>query len=256
MNTHPRPPQTVQSVSRTLTLLKLLARNHEHGLDLPDLTQATGLNRSTIFRLLTCLVQTGYAQRDEESGQYRLHINAMQLGLTAMVRPPIVDRCRSLMQTVARATEDTVFLIVRNGDFAHCLHLEQGPYPVRVLTSLVGSFRLLGLGTGGQALLATLSGPELKELFRRHEGQYTRNGFDEARLRNMFRKTRRDGYATGTNLLVQGATAVAVPFEVTPGHYASLSVAAISTRLEGERRPRIAKMVKDALHDAGMEPCL
>lgn len=254
MNTSTRTGRIVQSVSRTLILLKILGRQRGDELDLHTLVQETGLNRSTAFRLLACLAQAGYVRRNEITGSYRLDINAMQLGLTAMTRPPIVERCRPIMQLIARATEDTVFLVVRNGDFAHCLHLEQGEFPVQVISTLSGSFRLLGLGTAGQALLATLDDRALESLFRQHAREYERNGLTVSRLRGMVRRTRKEGYSASVNLLIQGAGAVGLPFEVTPGHYAALSVGAISSRMGDDRQPVIAKMMKDALRQEGLKP--
>ncbi|GFN28352.1 IclR family transcriptional regulator [Achromobacter denitrificans] len=254
MNNSSRGNQNVQAVSRAMALLRLLARHHEDGVRLPALAAATGLNRSTAFRLLGSLVQAGYGQHHEDSGTYRLGINAMQLGLTAMSRPPIVERCRPLMQAVARATEDTVFLVVRNGDFAHCLHLEQGAFPVRVITSLVGSFRLLGEGTAGQALLATLGDTELRDLYRRHAADYKSKGFTEGRIRQMVQRTLKNGYATGIDLITKGAYAVGVPFEATPTHYAALSVGAIASRLNEGRRAEVARIMNDALRKGGFTP--
>ncbi|MNX39620.1 HTH-type transcriptional regulator KipR [compost metagenome] len=256
MNTDSRSSQTVQAVSRAMALLKLLARHHEDGVRLPALARASGLNRSTAFRLLGSLVQAGYGQHHEDSGTYRLGINAMQLGLTAMSRPPIVARCRPLMQAVARATEDTVFLVVRNGDFAHCLHLEQGAFPVRVITSLIGSFRLLGEGTAGQALLATLGEAELRGLYGRHAADYESKGFSERRIRQMVQRTLKNRYATGIDLITKGAYAVGVPFEVTSTHYAAISVGAIASRLSEGRRDEVAQIMKDALRNAGFMPFL
>jgi DNA-binding IclR family transcriptional regulator len=253
--TAPEPRiQTVQAVSRAIFLLKLLARGHADGQTVQVLTSDSGLNRSTVIRLLGCLEHSGYVQRHAEAGLYRLGLNAMQLGLTAMSRPPIVERCRPIMQSIARSTEDTVFLIVRNGDFAHCLHLEEGAFPVRAITSLVGSFRLMGEGTAGQALLATLSDEELRALYKRHAVTYTRKGFTEDQLQQMVQRTRRERYSTGLGLVAQGANAIGVPFEATPGHYAALSVGAIASRMDSKRRPQIAQKVKDALRRWGFTP--
>jgi len=49
---------------------------------------------------------------------------------------------------------DTVFLVIRQGDYCLCLHREEGHFPVKVFTTDVGGRRLLGLGAGGLALIA------------------------------------------------------------------------------------------------------
>lgn len=253
MNTSPDKVSGAQSIARALSMLKMLAQHHEKGADLTEMTALTGLNRTTVYRLLSGLAQGGYVERNEMTKKYHLGLNAMQLGLTAMTRPPIVERCRPLMRSLARSTGDTVFLIVRNGDFAHCLHLERGPFPVRVMTTLTGSFRLLGLGTAGQALLATLTTEELKALFSRHAAEYERNGMSEYRIKKIVERTRSDGYSTGLNLLIPGIHAVGVAFELTEGHYAALSIAAIASRLDEKRRRLVAENIRTELNENGFK---
>jgi len=58
------------------------------------------------------------------------------------------------MKTLARQSDDNVFLICRMGDMSYTLHLEQGSLAIPAYASLVGTTRLLGLGTGSMALLA------------------------------------------------------------------------------------------------------
>jgi len=252
------PPngQVVQAVSRAMTLLKLLASNNTEGLSAQVLAQMSGFNRSTVTRLLGCLVRTGYVQHRTKLGLYRPALSTMQLGLTAMNRSPVLERCRPLMQSITRMTGDTVFLVVRNGDFAHCLHLEAGAFPVRAITLLVGSFRLMGQGTAGQALLATLRDPELADLYQRHQVEYERKGLSESKLREMVQRTHLDRYSTGLGLVAKGVNAIGVPFEVMPGHYAALSVGAIASRMDEKRRPQVAQVVKSTLEKWRFTPFL
>ena len=237
-----------------MQLLKLVASGQEDGKRVQMLVDASGLNRTTVTRLLGCLAETGYVQRIEETGMYRPGIRAMQLGLVAMNRAPIIERFRPMMKSIARITGDTVFLTVRNGDYAHCLHLEKGTFPVQVVISLVGSFRLMGEGTAGQALLATLPRTQLQELYQRHADEYLRKGFTLDRLEQMVRKTLKARYSSGIGLIDQRVNAVGIPFEVTPGCYAALSVGAIESRMDAKRRKEVARILDDVLHQAEVTP--
>src|SRR5690625_6623908 len=54
-----------------------------HGPDrllLSDLTDATGLPRSTVFRLITQLVAVGWVERDEEKQGYRIGRRMISVG--------------------------------------------------------------------------------------------------------------------------------------------------------------------------------
>ena len=91
-----------QSLRRALSLLRLLAEHQEDGITLTEVMAASGLERSTAHRLLSCLAEEQFAERDPDSKSYRLGIDAMQLGFASMRRVPLVDNCKPLMQKLAR----------------------------------------------------------------------------------------------------------------------------------------------------------
>lgn len=242
-----------QAVFRAFDLLKLVGRNHEHGIALAALVASTGLERTTTYRLLSCLEDTGLVARNERK-LYRLGLEAMQLGLATMTRVPILERCRPMMIRLARRTEDTVYLVVRNGDFAHCIHYEEGAFPIKALVLQVGGLRLLGVGSAGSALLATLSPEEVEKFHARHHTELPAERASLAQLRRQIAQTLRRGYACTDNLVAEGVSGVGVYFEVTPGTYAAISVGAIRSRMREERRGEIARLMFDELHASGWKP--
>lgn len=241
-----------QAVFRAVELLKLIGLNHERGTTLAALVASTGLDRTTAYRLLTSLAQTGLVARDERK-LYRLGLEAMQLGLATMSRVPILERCRPMMIRLARRTEDTVYLVVRNGDFAHCIHYEEGAFPIKALVLQVGGLRLLGVGSAGTALMATLSDVEIEAFHARHKAELPAER-TPAQLRRLSAQTRRRGYACTDNLVAEGVSGVGVYFEVTPGTYAAISIGAIRSRMPEERRQWIASVMFEELRASGWAP--
>jgi len=239
-----------QAVFRAIDLFKLVGLNHERGISLASLVAATGFDRSTTYRLVSSLVQTGLVARDDRK-LYRLGLEAMQIGLATMSRVPIVERCRPLMIRLARRTEDTVYLVVRNGDHAHCVHYEEGAFPIKALVLQLGGLRLLGVGSAGTALLATLSDAELEAFHARHRGELPPERSSLAHLRRQVAQTRRRGHAFTDNLVADGVSGVGVFFEVTPGTYAAISVGAIRARMNDERRQWIAGVMAEELRLSG-----
>ncbi len=242
-----------QSLSRALALLKCIGAAHERGIELAELLAATGLDRSTAFRLVSGLVHAGFVEREEDTKKYRLGIESMQLGLTAMSRAPVLVSCRPMLQSLARQTEDTVFLVIRNGDYGHCLHMEEGSYPIKAHTLMVGSLRLLGIGTAGLALLARLPDAEIDALYRRHRDEYDAAGLTRLRLLELVGRTRRQGYSESENLVTAGAGGVGAAFEISQGHYAALSVASVMSRMNKTRRTWVAGLVLEEVRKAEMQ---
>ncbi len=243
-----KPPATAgaQSLRRALQLLRLLAEHQEDGIRLTDVMAATGLERSTAHRLLSCLVDEQFAERGDGKA-YRLGIDAMQLGFASMRRVPLVDACRPLMQRLARMSGDTVFLVIRQGDYCLCLHREEGHFPVKVFTTDVGGRRLLGLGAGGLALMATLADAEIERLFERHAAEYAQAGFARERLLQAVRRTRAAGWADIVDTLTTGVSGVGATFAPSAGTLAAISFGAITPRLPAERKQEMARLLQTQL---------
>jgi DNA-binding IclR family transcriptional regulator len=246
------PKAGAQAVFRALELFKLVGLNHENGIALPTLVASTGLDRTTTYRLLSALVETGLVARHDDK-TYRLGLEAMQLGLATMSRVPILERCRPMMIRLARRTEDTVYLVVRNGDFAHCIHHEEGAFPIRTLVLQVGGLRLLGVGSAGTALLATLTDAEIEAFHERHRAELPPERKSLASVRREVAQIRKRGYALTNNLVADGVSGIGMGFEVTPGTFAAISVAAIRSRMTEERRHEIAQTMIAELRNSGWE---
>lgn len=239
-----------QSLRRALQLLRLLAEHQEEGIRLTAVMAASGLERSTAHRMLSCLVEERFAERDADTKAYRLGIDAMQLGFASMRRVPLVDACRPLMQRLARLSGDTVFLVIRQGDYCLCLHREEGHFPVKVFTIDVGGRRLLGLGAGGLALMATLADTEVERIFKRHAAEYAQAGFSRERLLQAVRRTRTQGWADTVDTLTAGVSGVGSTFAASPSTCAAISFGAITPRLPPARKKELAQMLKTELTPA------
>lgn len=236
-----------QSLRRALQLLRLLAEHQEDGLKLSEVIAASGLERSTTHRLLSCLVEERFAERDSANKGYRLGVDAMQLGFASMRRVPLVDSCRALMQKLARMSGDTVFLVIRQGDFSVCLHREEGHFPVKVFTTEIGGQRLLGVGAGGLALMAALSDAEIERIMERHATEYEQVGLTPARMAHVVRETRKKGYADIVDTLTVGVSGVGRTFAASATSMAAISFGAITPRLPPERKKEMAQLLIDQL---------
>jgi DNA-binding IclR family transcriptional regulator len=232
-----------QSLRRSLQLLRLLAQHQEDGIKLTDVIAASGLERSTTHRLLSCLVEERFAERDPDSKAYRLGVDAMQLGFASMRRVPLVDSCRPLMQKLARMSGDTVFLVIRQGDYCVCLHREEGHFPVKVFTTEIGGRRLLGVGAGGLALMAALSDSEIGRILERHAAEYEKAGFTRERMIKAVKRTRAAGYADIEDTITVGVSGVGRIFAASAATLAAISFGAITPRLPPARKKEMAQLL-------------
>jgi DNA-binding IclR family transcriptional regulator len=242
-----------QSVSRAWCLLRIISRAHPQGISIAELAATAELDRATAYRLVSSLVEFDLVERDQ-SRVYRLGVEAMQLGLAAMRSAPIIERVRPVMQRLARRTEDTVFLVVCSGDYGHCLHFEEGPYPVKALVLQVGGMRVLGIGSAGVTLLSMYQDSQIESLYQRHQDEFQPRGLGLPQLKRLINDTRHRGYADTDALVADGVSGVGMRFELSTGSQAAISIAAIRSRMKPERKAWIANLISEELRTGGFSP--
>lgn len=232
-----------QSIRRALHLLRLLAQHDSRGLSLQQVTAMSGLERSTAHRLLSCLVEEQFARRSPERF-YHLGVDAMQIGFSAMQRAPIADTLRPLAKRLCRISGDTVFLVVQQGDYALCLLREHGDFPVRIFTIDVGEKRLLGVGAGGLALLASFDDASIAEIHRRHAPTYTAAGLSLDTLLTRVENARARGFAEIIDGITPGISGVGYAFQISDIARVAISFGAINPRLDRSRRQAMGELLK------------
>ncbi|SDY33990.1 transcriptional regulator, IclR family [Variovorax sp. YR266] len=190
-------------------------------------------------------------EQHAESRRYLLGPLAFELGLAAEQHFDLRSRCRHLLESLARETEDTAYLIVRGGIDAVCLDRVEGLSPIRVVTLDIGSRRPLGLGAGGLAILAALPDEEreslLADLKPKIEKQWLLPGHSLARS---VQQARDDGYALIRNRITAGTTAIGVCAKDSQGRpVAALSVAAVNARMGAARIDRVHQLLIEATRE-------
>jgi DNA-binding IclR family transcriptional regulator len=236
---------TSTSTHKALTLLKHVGIHHEQGIRLKELIEATGLDKSTAHRLLGCLVDEGFVEPIATTKLYRLGVESMQLGLSSANMAPLVDRFRPLMLKLARLTEDSVFLVVRSGDMALCVHREEGSYPVKVFLLAPGTRRLLCMSAVGLAILAHETDDEIARLYARHNLSYSKIGITLKRLRQLIAATRQQGFSEVTDFVLEQTAGVGYATRISASTQIGISIAAISARMPHKRRIELGKMLRE-----------
>jgi len=244
------------SLKRGVGLLKLLATAGARGLALTELAKRAAVPHPTAHRVLGQLIDERLVNHDTETRRYRLGPLAFELGMASSTLYDIRDLCDGSMEALARETEDTVYLVVRSGFDAVCMHRREGDFPIRALVLEVGSRRPLGVGAGGLAVLAAIDPTEREEIIERVAPKLGAFGnLDEAGLREACDKTRAAGHSLIQNRVSLGITAVGVHFRNPIGQpVGALSVAALTQRMTARRIQAITEQLRGARTD--VEQCL
>lgn len=240
------PAGGTQSAAKVLALLRHVGAHHASGIRLRDLIALTGQDRSTAHRLLACLVKEGFVERIDSTKLYRLGIEALQWSLSSAGLAPVVERFRPVMQRLARQTGDTVFLVVRSGDQALCLHREEGPFPIKAFIVETGMRRPLAISAVGAAILSQLPEHEVRELYARNTHDYELAGMSLERMLAILDRTRRAGFSTMTDFRMDETCGVGCAFRLSRNSFAGVSIAAIKSRMPDKRMAELgAQLVRE-----------
>lgn len=245
------PGQTVQ---RAISLLRLIASSNTHDLRLIDLAEASGLNKSTAHRLLQCLLEERMLTRSRKSRGYRLGPLLYEFGLTALPAKSIKEIAHPHLCTVAEMTGDMTFLVARSGYETVCLDAIAGHFHVQTMTSGVGDRHPLGIGAGGQAILAALADSEIELVFEATRHQLRNySQFSRQSILNDVAGCRRRGYSLDENMAADGISAMGKAI-CLPGKIpiAAVFVAMLSSRMHQTRRSKLARHLEACA--AAIEP--
>ncbi len=225
------------SLKRGVQLLKLLATAGPRGLPLTEIAARAGLPHPSVHRVLLQLGAERLVDRHPELRRYRLGPLAFELGMAGSTMYDIRDLCEPAMAALAQATEDTVYLVLRSGFDAVCMHRHEGSFPIRTLVLEVGSRRPLGVGAGGLAILSALGEEERGEVLARvAPGLAQFDRLTPEAVADACAATRKRGAALIQGTINLGVTAVGHAFHDGMGQaIGALSVAALAQRMTAAR---------------------
>ncbi|WP_425102057.1 IclR family transcriptional regulator [Tropicibacter sp. S64] len=246
MDTKEKSAAGSQSIDRALMLLSLISSHGGEEVPMPVLTRETGLSRPTIRRILLALIRSGYVEQSPEGG-YFPGPECLIAGASAARRNTLLDVSMESLLHLADASGDSSFVSIRRGAHAVCLHREEGSFPIRTHVLQPGARHPLGVGAGAMAILSALPAAEAEAVIETTRAERTAQfpGFDDAFLREELARARARGWSLNPGMYVANSWAIGVPVRGPSGAaIGALSIAAIDSRMAGNRQDSLATMLK------------
>jgi DNA-binding IclR family transcriptional regulator len=198
----------LQSVLAALDLLDCFAQREELGVS--ELARHIGVAKSTAHRLLTTLCARGFAERDEETGRYRLGLHLYELGHLAVSRSDIRNAALPILQDLHQRTGATAHIGVPDGD--EVIYLER----------IIGRASLSAWSNIGRRLpsVSTSSGKAMYAYSPRFAKGRLHGPVPEAfstdssmagRYRVALQETIKRGFAISVDESLKGLTSIAAP---------------------------------------------
>jgi DNA-binding IclR family transcriptional regulator len=244
-----------QVIDRGAQLLTLVLES-EGPRGLTELAADAGLPKSTASRLLGALERHGLVAQQGERGRFRPGPTLVRFASRGGAGRNLVELAQRPMAALAEATGETINLAIPGpAGVEHLAQVESRHY--LSTSQWVGRHVPYHCSANGKVLLAygaasSAPGGTLEPLT-------SRTIVDPARLESELESVRREGFASATDELELGLSAVAAPVHDEGGRVvAALSVSGPTLRLTprriGELRPIVIKQARALSKQLGHRP--
>jgi DNA-binding IclR family transcriptional regulator len=230
-------PSGTQSLTRSITLLRVMVTRGEIGWRLSDLAAVCGLDKGTAHRILAGLVKERLVQQRPSDRRYLAGPLLYELSLSLPGHHEFQRLAEAQLGTLARRLHGTALLLLRSGHEYVC-SVCIGPARLPGLMVEQGTRRPLFTSVGGVAILQTLDADEAQEVMQ-HNIAHETSKRGEARmpaLQKMRERSARYGFGVNLNDVVAGIHAFGVPLRAPNGKaFAALCLMGTAERF-GEAR--------------------
>lgn len=231
--------QGVRSIRRALDILSLLT-DQTPVVSIRDITEATGLPKTTVLRLVHTLEQSGLLWAT--SGGYMAGPGLWRWAYLARRGWQLPPETQAAMRELGARHTETVNLYVRRDISRVCVAQQESPRPLRHVVQ-VGDELPLWAGASSKVLLSDV--PE--SLLARVARDSPHGASHLETLRKWVADARGDGYAVSHGEREDGLSAVAVPVKGRSGAVvAALALSGPTLRFTAERVNEFAAGLKVA----------
>jgi IclR family acetate operon transcriptional repressor len=217
-----------------MRLLKLFTPDRPV-MQLAELSELAGLNKTTAHRLLQALDSEGMLERTADSGGYRLGPSVVALGMQALARDGLRARARPLLESLAAETGETATLEVPIEDTMLILDEVSGGHRIAAGGN-VGTRWAMHATSTGKAFLA-FGRDGMTRLGARLTPLTASTITDREKLIAQFDEIRRRGFAETVDELEDGFAGVGTVVRGRVGEViGAMSVCGPTQRLTESRR--------------------
>ena len=233
----------MESHKRMLRILDLF-EEHNEGWSAEQLHAVLGYSRSTLYRYLKMLTDSGLLTSLPGIG-YALGPRIIELDYRIRTGDPLIRAAKPLMQELVKEFPGTALLCRLYRDKVLCVHQESGSDAFQSKFER-GCIRPLSRGAASLIILANLPAHRLLRLQRDNAEEFAKAGLgaDLAAVRTGLKKYRQRGWAETHGQVTPGGTGIAAAlFDGGNEVHGSLILTTASDGLSEERIRTIAQRV-------------
>lgn len=236
----------VKSVGRALDIIALVS-SKKGGLGVTEIAKQIDINKSSVYRILSTLVQYGYVEQDEETGRYKLGYKFLEISSKLLESIDLRAEARPYLLELEQETNEVIHLVVYDqGEVVYIEKLE-GNETLR-MHSKVGKRAPMHCTSVGKAILAHLPPSIVLDIIdRKGLPMHTdKTIVDKDEFLQELIKVKQVGYAMDLEENENGITCMAVPiFDHLGKVISAVSISGPTMRMTDERLDHLkGKMIE------------
>ena len=206
-----------KTVMKAIDVLEIFLKN-DGGLSLTEMSNLTGLNTATTYRLVSTLLKRGYLSQQHNKGTYSLGLKMIDYNFAIRRSLKFIDLAYLSLSKLSKEQNQSVYLAVMDGDESIVIE-EVGIDEQLRINSPVGKRLKLHCTAGGKILMTSLSKEERELYYSKNSlQQFTKNTItDVSQLEKELETARLEGVAFDKEEYRMGIWAAAAPIYNTNG---------------------------------------
>jgi DNA-binding IclR family transcriptional regulator len=223
------------SGQKLLALLQQFARE-DADLGVTELSQLTGMDKTSIFRALKTLELYRFVEQDSATRKYRLGFAVVELASAKLKQMPLAVVAQPHLARLSRETGETVQMSVTDHLRVLYIAVVESPQPIRVAMT-VGSYGPMYCTAAGKVFLANASPADQEEVLCQPLKKFTsRTVVDPTKLRKELLDVRTRGWSTDDEGFMEHLRVAAAPIRDMTGRViAALAVGGPTVRVSRRR---------------------
>nr|WP_249365707.1 IclR family transcriptional regulator [Cytobacillus citreus] len=240
----------VKSVGRALDIIMLVSMK-KGGLGVTEIANQIDINKSSVYRILSTLVQYGYVEQDKETGRYKLGYKFLEVSSRLLEFIDLREEAKPFLKELENETNEVIHLVVYDqGEVVYIEKLD-GSETLR-MHSKVGKRAPMHCTSVGKAILAHLPTIVVTEILERKglPVHTDKTITDKEMFIQELNHVRKNGYALDLEENEYGITCIAVPiFDHLGKVVAAVSISGPTIRMTADRleklHPRMINIGRD-----------
>lgn len=237
----------VQSVERTFTILELLCKNGNMGVT--ALSAASGLHKTTVYRLLSTMCSLGYVSKNPDTDEYFITLKFLKISSSVMAKSDIRKSAKPILERLSTITGETAHLVERSGnDIIYIDKFESNENSVRMVSRIGLSLPMVYTAVG-KAIMSCLNDEDVYDIWHSTEvmPKTDKTITDFGIFTAEIERVRASGYAIDDEENETGVKCIGAAIPDVYGNYRyAFSVSAPVSRMTEEKTEFIVRSVLEA----------